>query len=153
MAAMNTSSAHRLEPEKQAPEIRAVKGRRRLPAGVVTPGTVFAFALVIALVSLMVYNQVQLNVLTAEMSKLTAEMEEMDSEYVEMSSKVDSSIGTTELKERAAELGMQKRDEYQTERIYLYREDVIERAEVEEKPSVLAAARLALQSIAGYFSE
>jgi hypothetical protein len=53
----------------------------------------------------------------------------------------------------AIELGMQKRTEYQTKRIYLYAEDKITRVETQEEPSGFEAAKLALMSLLGQFKE
>jgi hypothetical protein len=120
---------------------------------VVNAGVVFAFLLVMTLVSLMIYNQAQLNMLSREMAALDKEMQSLKSENVRMSSQLTHTNSDIELERMAIELGMQKRTEYQTKRIYLYAEDKITRAVIAEEPSGFEAARLALMSLLGQFKE
>jgi len=136
MAGYNTSSAYDLsafersaKKERQAPELKVVKNRRQRAYAALNPRVLSAFALIITLVSLMVYNQVQLNEVTIQLNALSSEMETLQTENAKMTSALDSVVSLRKIAERAEEMGMQRRDEYQTERIHLYREDRIERTE------------------------
>jgi hypothetical protein len=156
----NTSSAYELEDNdlqesrgQARPELKMLKSRRPVQMPVVNGGVVFAFLLVMTLVSMMIYNQAQLNMLSREMAALDKEMQALLSENVRMSSQLTSTNSDIELERMAIELGMQKRSEYQTKRIYLYAEDKITRAEIAEEPSGFEAAKLALMSLLSQFKE
>jgi cell division protein FtsL len=160
MSRANTSSAYELEEqhegkrEQERRELKVLKSRRFSPGTAITGEIVLAFMLIVTLASLIVYNQAKLNMLTKEMDALAQEMQALESESVRMSSQLSTSINdTAALKERAAELGMQERTEYQTRRIYLYNEDRITRTEQPEEPAGLETAKLALSSILGQFKE
>lgn len=160
MAGYNISSAYDLsafETERReetvSPELKVVKNRRNIAVSILSPGVICAFAIIIMLVSLMVYNQVQLNILTAETHKLTKELETLQSDNVKMTSMLESTISMQKLKELATELGMQKRDEYQTERIYLYQEDKIERSEAAPQSTPAQTAKLAVTTLFSRFKE
>lgn len=162
MAGYNTSSAYKLteldaavkkESPVPAPRLKVVKNRNRAALGVLSPGVVCAFAIVILLIVLMVYNQVQLNILTSEMNTLTKEMETLQSDNVKLSSKLDAMVSTTDLRALATAMGMQQRDEYQTERIYLYQENKIERTDATPQSSPTETAKLAVTSLFSRFKE
>ena len=156
----NTSSAYELEDyeqqdvrEERQPQLKMLKSRRQGKRAVVSGGVVFAFLMIMTLVSMMIYNQAQLNMLSREMAKLDKEMQTLKSENVRMSSQLTHTNSDIELERMAIELGMQKRTEYQTKRIYLYAQDKITRAEIVEEPTHLEAAKLALMSLLGQFKE
>lgn len=160
MAGYNSSTAYDLslfeqesKKELSAPELKVLKNRKKIATPVLSPGVICAFVIITTLLSLMIYNHVQLNILTTEINKLSSEMETLQSENVRMTSILDSSISTTELKELAAALGMQKRDEYQTKRIYLYQEDKIERTEAAPSAENKDMAKLAVASLFSRFKE
>jgi transcription initiation factor TFIIIB Brf1 subunit/transcription initiation factor TFIIB len=102
---------------------------------------------------MMIYNQAQLNMLTREMAALDKEMQMLKSENVRMSSQLTHTNSDIELERMAVELGMEKRTEYQTKRIYLYAEDKITRAEIAREPTGFEAAKLALMSLLSQFKE
>ena len=159
MANYNTSSAYELEDfgeervREEQPKLKMLKSRRQGRRAAVGGGVVFAFLMIMTLVSMMIYNQAQLNMLAREMAALDKEMQTLKSENVRMSSQLTHTNSDIELERMAIELGMQKRTEYQTKRIYLYSEDKITRAEAEESSSHLEAARLALMSLLSQFKE
>lgn len=155
----NTSSAYKLEDygeeqvREEQPKLKMLKSRRQGKKATVSGGVVFAFLMIMTLVSMMIYNRAQLNMLAREMAALDKQMQTLKSENVRMSSQLTHTNSDIELERMAIELGMQKRTEYQTKRIYLYAEDKITRAEIVEEPSRLEAARLALTSLLGQFKE
>lgn len=162
MAMYNTSSAYDLsefedalkkEKELEPPDLKVVKSRKKAPASILGPGIVCAFLIVVALITLIVYNNVQLNELTNEINELSREMEVLHSENVRMTSALESTISFTEVGKLAREMGMQKRDEFQTERIYLYQQDKIERTESTPQKTVTESAKLAATSFFGRFKE
>lgn len=162
MAGYNTSSAYKFTEletavkKEAAPKLKVVKNRSRISSVssiLFSPSVLCAFAIVVALIVLMVYNQVQLNILTTEINSLSSEMEVLQSENVKLSSKLESMISTPELRELATAMGMQARDEYQTERIYLYNEDKIERTAATPQTTPGQTAKLAVTSLFSLFKE
>lgn len=160
MAMYNTSSAYdlsefedALKKELETPNLKVVKSRKKAPVSIIGPGIVFAFLIVVALITLIVYNNVQLNELTTEINELSRELEILQSENVRMTSALESTISFTEVGKLAREMGMQKRDEFQTERIYLYQEDKIERTAQAPQKTVTESAKLAATSFFGRFKE
>ncbi len=160
MATHNTSSAYELhtfekelKKELTANELKVVKNRKKAPVSVLGPGVVCAFLIIIALITLMVYNHVQLNELTTQINDLSGEMEVLQSENVKLTSSLESTETLTDIREKALKMGMQKRDEFQTERIYLYQQDKIERTEATPTSDSSGAAKLAITSAVGRFKE
>lgn len=165
MAMYNTSSAYDLSEFEDAlkkdseatalksTEIKVVKNKRPTPASILGPGTVCAFLIIVALVTLMIYNRVQLNELTEEINQLSAELEVLHSENVKMTTSLEATISHPEVAKLAEEMGMQKRTEFQTERIYLYQQDKIERTEAAPQKTVTDNAKLAVTSFLGRFKE
>lgn len=160
MASYNTSSAYAftelesaVQKPAQKPEIKVVGKRRQLAASILTPGVLAGFAIVITLVSLMIYNRVQLNELTKQISSLSSEMEILQSENVRLGASLESTINPIEIAAMAEAMGMQKRDEYQTERIYLYQEDKIERTGDTPKQTAGENVKLAVTSFFVRFKE
>jgi cell division protein FtsL len=157
----NTSSAYAYdEPdrEQQKPQeqeeprkLKVLKTRRFSPGAAINAGVVLAFLLIIALASLIIYNQAQLNMLMREIDALSTEMHRLESENVQMESILSTMNNDEQLKDKAIELGMQERTEFQTRRVYLYPEDKITRSEKPQQPTVLETARLALASLLGQF--
>lgn len=160
MGMYNTSSAHNLsefedalKKELESPNLKVVKNRKKAPASILGPGVVCAFLVIVALITLIVYNNVQLNELTNEINQLAHELEVLQSEDVRMTSALESTISNIEVGRLAREMGMQPRTEFQTERIYLYQQDKIERAAAVEQTSVAEDAKLAVTSLFGRFQE
>lgn len=161
MAGYNTSSAYDLSefedaPKKkpaESPKLKVVKNRKNKPASVLGPGVVCAFAIIVALISLMIYNHVKLNELTNEINELSHELKVLQSDSVKMTSSLESTISLRKVAQLAEELGMQKRDEYQTERIYLYQQDKIERTAAAPKATAAESTKLAVTSFLSRFKE
>lgn len=165
MAMYNTSSAYDLsefenalkkdseKPAAKAPKLEVVAKRKPAPASVLGPGVVCTFLIVVALITFMIYNRVQLNELTEEINRLTSELDVLQSENVKMTTSLEATISYNEVARLAEELGMQKRTEFQTERIYLYQQDKIERSEPATQTTVSDNARLAFVSFLGRFKE
>lgn len=160
MAMYNTSSAYdlsefedALKKELEAPKLKVVKNRKRAPVSILGPSIVCAFLIIVALITLIVYNNVQLNELTNEINELSYELEILQSENVKMTSALESTISFTEVGKLAREMGMQKRDEFQTERIFLYQQDKIERTEAAPQNAVTESAKMAATSFFARFKE
>lgn len=161
MAGYNTSSAYDLSlydnPQKKevpAPRVKLVKNRgHQVASSILSPRVLCAFAIVITLVVLMVYNHVQLTELSSEISRLNKQMQELESENVQMTSVLESAEQIQNIRALALAMGMQKRDEYQTERIYLYHEDKIERTESSPELTSAESAKLAVTSFFSRFKE
>lgn len=160
MAMYNTSSAHdlsefedALKKELEAPKLKVVKNRKRAPASILGPSVVCAFLIIVALITLIIYNNAQMHKLTNEINELSHELEILKSENVKMTSALESTISFTEVGKLAREMGMQKRDEYQTERIYLYQQDKIERTEAAPQNAISESAKLAATSFFAGFKE
>lgn len=160
MAGHNTSSAYDLSafetPEKKkksAPELKVVKTRRQLASAALNPRALSAFAMIVTLISLIVYNRVELTEITTQLDTLSGEMETLQSENAKMTSALDSSVSLRRIAELAEEMGMQRRAEHQTERIYLYREDKIERTEVTPPAPVEDNKKIAISALFSRFKE
>lgn len=165
MAMYNTSSAYDLSefenalkkdlenPALKSPELKVVKNRKSAPSSILGPGAVCAFLIIVALVTLMIYNRVQLNELTEEINQLTSELEILHSENVKMATSLEATISHPEVAKLAEEMGMQKRTEFQTKRIYLYQQDKIERTDATPQKTVSDNAKLAVSSFLGRFKE
>lgn len=160
MANYNTSSAyafteleHAAQVSAQTPDVKVVKNRRPIAASILTPGVLAAFAIVITLVSLMIYNHVQLNELTGEISKLSSELETLQTKNVELNAALESTGNVREIAKMAEAMGMQKRDEFQTNRIYLYHDDKIERTENAPSQTPGDTVKLAITSFFAQFKE
>lgn len=112
------------------PQLRMVRSQNRAIASVFTPRILCAFAVVVTLVSLIVYNQVCLNEVTAEISQLNSDIAILESESVRFASLLESTISLRAVAQQAEDdLGMTKLDQYQTVYVYLYEEDRIILAE------------------------
>lgn len=160
MATYNTSSAYdlsefenELKKEMASPDLKVLKNRKKAPASLLGPSAVFAFVIVVALVSLMIYNHVQLNELTEEINQLNHELEVLQSQNIQMTSSLESTISNIEVAKLAKQMGMQPRTEYQTERIYLYQQDKIERTSSAPQNTTADDAKLAVSSFFGRFKE
>lgn len=161
MAGYNTSSAYdlsefgdALKKEQTTPhKLKMVKNRKKKPASVLGPGVVCAFAIIVALISLMIYNHVKLNELTNEINELAGELEVLQSENVKMTSSLESTISFPEVARLAEGMGMHKRGENQTERIYLYRQDKIEKTAASPQPTAAESTKLAATSLLSRFME
>lgn len=163
MAARNTSSAYDLSVyesalQKQAkkPELRVIakKSAKGSMIGVFTPRVLGSFAIVVTLICLMVYNQVCLNELTGEINRINQGIVEMQSEHTNLSSQLDAMISPRVVAERAKnELGMDRRDQYNTKYIRLYGEDKINLTENSPELGVADSARISARSLLDVIKE
>lgn len=160
MAVSNSSSAYDLSafqaaPKKQSkPQLKVVGTPRRMLSTVFSLRVFSMFAIVLTLVSLIIYNQARLNELTGEMNELSDQMHIFESENVKMLSELESTISLHTVAERAkSELGMERATKYQTEYIYLYSQDKIERTEPSSDPDTAGETKSALQTLVGRLQE
>ena len=106
--------------------LKMVKRGQGRAAVAFTPRVVAAFALVVVLTSLIVYNQVALNEVTGEISRLNREIAIMESDSTRLASLLESTISLRAIAQQAEEeLGMVRRDQFQTRYVYLFGEDQI----------------------------
>lgn len=130
----NTSSAYALSSfetkpkrERKPERLDVVENRNRAVMQMLNLQVLAAFAMIVALISLMVYNQVQLNEIVGQTNALQKELQVLESENVRLESLKESTVSLRVVAERAKdELGMQRLDDMQTVRIYLYKNDKIE---------------------------
>jgi cell division protein FtsL len=153
MSPYNTSSAHKLPEQTQRPErseqrkLRVVKTPKQFLASFITWGTVRIFIGAVAVVCLMVYNYVCLNEVATDINTLKAEMLELENTNVKLMSEVGATVNPRAIAELAeTELGLKRLDDYQTRYLYLYHEDKIEVAVIEEEASLGEKARTAFNS-------
>lgn len=136
MAAYNTSSAYDLsvyenytqKPRNKKPKLEVVnqKSSKRDLIGVFSPQVLFCFSIVITLICLMIYNQLQLNEITAQINDENNMLTQLTSEKVRISSELESQISLRSIGEKAVnELGMEKLDSYHTTYVYLYEDDKV----------------------------
>jgi len=129
----NSSSAYNLSsfstqpaqrPEKK-PALRVVKNQNRAFANAFTPRALCAFAIVIALACLIVYNQVALNEVTREVSLLNSQLAILESESVRYASLLESTVSLRAVAGQAEEMGMVRLDQYRTVHVSLFEGDRI----------------------------
>ncbi len=133
----NTSSAYDLSmyqqaPNQQAPnrqphpQLQVVQKRsaKRTLSFAFTPRALGAFAIVVTLVSLMVYNQVCLTEISRDINLIQKDLTQLESEYVKMKSQMEAMASLQSVAERAKnDLGLHRLDKYQTQYINLYGKD------------------------------
>ena len=123
--AYNLSTFAPRQEEEKKPALKVVKARDQAFMGAFTPRVVFAFVLVMILASLMVYNRVNLNELSREISALNSQLAILESESVRYSSLLESSISLRAVAQQAEEMGMVRLDPYRTVHVYLYEGDQV----------------------------
>ena len=165
MAAYNTSSAYNLSAyenagQKTAPQLKVVGKRspKQALAVAFSPKVMCAFAIVVTMLSLLVYNQVRLTETTAQINSLNKEIKVMQAENVRMTCSLEATVSLRSVAEQARDqLGMERLDKYQTEYINLYQDDKIVLAREPEKESTFEKASLVIssfiKSIQSYIAE
>ncbi len=156
MAVANTNLAYNLEAfatqekptpksQKQRQQLKVVKTRRQAMANAFSPKVACAFAVVVTLVSLIVYNQVCINEVAGEINRLTEEIAILESENVRVAALMDSAVSVRAVTQQAEnELGMKKLDQYQTVYVNLYPEDyIVPSVRPERTPAETFAAMIA----------
>lgn len=153
MASQNTSSAYDLsafQPEKKRrvqpkPNLSVVGKSRRMASAMVSPKAVCVFAIVVTLASLLVHNQVQLNEVNSAISKIGQQIGDLENENVRLQSRLESTMSPNVVAQRAKdELGMDRATKYQTEYIYLFANDEIERSEKAPEQGIPAQSSLSI---------
>lgn len=132
MAYSNSSAAYdltayELPKERAKPQLKLHKTPQKMVSAVLSPRVLSSFAIVVTLLCLIVYNQVQLNEVSGEINSLSKQLELLESENIKLTSELESTINLRTIGEQAkSELGMKRLDQYQTEYIELYQEDRIQ---------------------------
>lgn len=136
MAHMNSSLAYdlsdyELPQAEEKPKLKVVKSTsQRALSAALAPRTIASFCIVVTLLCLMVYNQVQLNEVAGAINTLNAQLDELDNENVKLNSELESISSLHTIGDLAEnKLGMQRLDKYQTVYICLEQEDKVEFAE------------------------
>ncbi|WRS27631.1 FtsL-like putative cell division protein [Oscillospiraceae bacterium MB08-C2-2] len=87
---------------------------------------VASFAIVVTLLSLIIYNQATLHEMTGEINQINQQLTELKSDNVKLTSDLESIVSLRNVETRAhEELGLQRMDKYQTEYINLFGEDKV----------------------------
>ena len=142
-AAYDFSDYQALPKRQPKPELQVVKSPRRMAPAAITAKSVCSFAVIVTMIVLIVFNQVQLNEVSGDINILNKSLKELQSESVRMTSELESTISLRSISDQAKnELGMNKLDRYQTEYIYLFQSDKIELTE--ESPAASLGERLQL---------
>lgn len=154
--AYNTSSAYDLSMYQPAPktapkpklQVVEKKSAKRTLSFAFTPRALGAFAIVVTLVCLMVYNQVCLNEISGEINSIQSELTQMESEYVKMNSEMEAMVSLQIVAQKAKdELGMNRLDKYQTKYINLYGEDKIITADSGQETQTAKGESMSLLAI------
>ena len=161
----NTSSAYDLsafasqpaQRRAKSPQLQVVKNQKRAASSAFSPRALCAFAIVVTLASLIVYNQVCLNEVTGEINQLNRQLAVLESESVRYASLLESTVSLRAVAQQAEEeLGMIKLDQFRTVYVYLYEEDQIvlsrQPAQEAEQTGVLAALSSILHSAKEYIA-
>lgn len=142
MAAYNSSSAYDLSSighpqQKPKPELKVVKAKRSLGASLLNFRTFSAAAVVVGMLTMMLYSQVELTEITDEINSLTTQLEELEGENTRLRSDLESTMSLRTIGEQAKnELGMNRRDKYQTVYIHMEAEDRAELTENSPDPAL-----------------
>jgi len=160
----NTSSAYdysafgaqpQVQERHKKPQLRVVRSVPRAFASAFRPDVLCAFVIVVAMASLILYNQVCLNEVNGEINRLNTQLVILESESVRFASLLESAISLRAVADQAEnELGMRKLDKYQTVYMYLYEQDqiILTRNPVEENPEngVLSVLGHAIETVKEY---
>lgn len=154
MAVSNSSAAYDLSAyaaanQRQKPQLQVVANKKSRTAvrSVLNLRVISAFVIVVTLVSLMVYNQVQLNEVSGRVNALSAQLRELESEKTRMMSELEATLSLRTIEEQAKhELGMNRLDKYQTTYIMLEQEDRIALTEYSPEQSLGQKIRDGVQS-------
>ena len=142
LSVVSTATQQQQRVQKK-PALKVVRSQRAF-AGAFTPRVVFAFALVMTLASLMVYNRVYLNELTREINTLNSQLAILESENLRYSSLLESSVSLRAIAQQAEEMGMVRGDVYRTTYIYLYEGDQIIHFGQQEQQEYIPSRLLAM---------
>lgn len=159
MSYMNSSSAYDFSayavPKQQTqPKLKVVKRSKKVISHAFTPKSISSFAIIVTLLCLMVYNQVQLAEVTNQINVLSQDVQELASENVELKSTLESSINLRVIAEQAKEeLGMHRLDKHQAEYIYLQQEDKIALTDFSPTSSFGASLKLQITSFINRLQE
>lgn len=150
-AASSYAAYHGEAQIKQPPELRVVKRRNAVDhAAMVKAGMVFLTA--IAIIAAIIYNNVILTELTAEIQAAKAELEMLESENRRMQVEFESKVSLRNIEEVASEtLGMAKIESYQVEYVDLCGGDQVRVAQKTE-PGVFEKIRMWADSILEYLT-
>ena len=156
----NSSSAYNLSsfaprPQKapQKAPLRVVRSQPRAFADAFAPRVLCAFAIVITLASLIVYNQVYLNELTREVNSLNNQLAILESESVRYTSLLESTISLRAVAQQAEYMGMVRLDQYRTVYVYLYEEDQVISFRQPQQEYERSGVMAALSSVLGRAQE
>lgn len=139
-----STSARKLEPRKTVspktkptPRLKVVQGKGKKRGFSVSFQGVLIFLTFVAAICFLVYNQVCLTEVTAEINTLNREMKVLESEYIRLQSSLEPTESMRVVAQRAEqELGMQRLDDYNITQVTIYQEDKVEVA-LSEKPKSL----------------
>lgn len=119
-------SAYEAPKQRAKPELKVVKRARSGAAALFNLRILSSFAIVVSLLSLIIYNQVQLTEVTGQINRLTSELSELENENLKMTSELESTMSLRMIGEQAkSKLGMNRLDQYQTVYICLEQEDKV----------------------------
>ena len=130
------------KPKNQTPQIRVIEGKKKTPylATLKTADIVrllLCAAVIIAVVSMMIYNRVVITELNAQIDSYNTKVTKLQSEYVTMQAQIDSKLSLRNVEQYASEnLGMSKLEEYQVRYLESEQDSVIVRNEENIKHSL-----------------
>ncbi|MCL2579590.1 MAG: hypothetical protein FWE32_06115 [Oscillospiraceae bacterium] len=113
-----------LKPEKKQ-QLRVFKNQSKAFATALTPRVLTAFAIIITLASLIIYNQVALNEVTREVNHLNSQLAILESESIRYASLLESTVSLRAVAQQAEEMGMVRLDQYRTVHVSLFENDRI----------------------------
>ncbi len=115
--AAKTGKEH--DQELKARSLRLIKNRRQVKT-VAPVKLILGVLLVITVASVMIYSQVVLTELTAEVNSYQSKMTDLDAEYMRLNGELEASTSIKKLEEAAeSQLGLSKIDSSQVEYVNL----------------------------------
>ena len=134
---------------KQPPELRVVENRRIRERWMLIRAAV-GFACILAIVAAVLYNNVILTELTADIEKAQGQYEQLKTEHRRMQVEIEGKLSLRNVEEIASDqLGMAKMEGYQIEYVDLGGEDQVLLAR-EQQPTLSDRISEAFESILEY---
>ena len=134
---------------KQPPELRVVENRRIRERGMLVRATV-GFACILTIIAAIIYNNVMLTELTADIEQAQGQYEQLKTEHRRMQVEIEGKLSLRSVEETAVnQLGMAKVEAYQIEYVDLGGEDRVVLAR-EQQPTLPDKIFEAFESVLEY---
>ncbi len=126
------------------PKVYTVRAKEKKK---ISPGTIFLVLLCMVILMLFVINEVKVNEVTREVNALGDEINALRSEATDLTDRLSRKNTSSELEERAQQMGLLKSGDLSSVTVHIPREDTVEKYdEKEEDEGVLTSVLSAIGS-------